>query len=72
MKKEGMSFMDSVIRILIGSMLVILLWFHTLGYIVFSESKELMLIILIIGVYSLLTGVAKTKPFVYFFKKMKK
>ena len=72
MRNNTVGLMNAVVRIVLGTMLFMLLWFHTLNYIIVSESKQVMLIILIIGLYLLLTGSARICPICYLIDEMKK
>ena len=60
--KRNISTLNSVTRIVIGTMLFLLFWFHTIGSINISDSKNVILIVFLLSVYLLLTGTARICP----------
>ncbi|MBN1923247.1 MAG: DUF2892 domain-containing protein [Nanoarchaeota archaeon] len=59
MKAENMGINESVIRIVLGIMIFILFWFHTLGYIQLGLSKNYLLLMLFLSIHLLITGSAR-------------
>ena len=70
MKGKNISTGDSVLRVVLGSMLFMLFWFHTLGNINISDSKNVVLGIFMLSAYLLITGSARISPIYYLIKKM--
>lgn len=60
--KKNMNTLDSVIRITTGTMLFVLFWFHTIGGIQLSDSKNVILGLFLLSIYLLLTGAGKYCP----------
>jgi hypothetical protein len=72
MKKEEIKILNSVIRIVFGTMIFMLFWFHTLGYISISNVKTIVLIMFILSVYLLITGTAKICPICLLIERIRK